>query len=208
MDLSRRMIARNPLAADEVGAGVHQGGELLPLLLDLLAVGDIPKIKPASDRITARGSSGAIAWLSTPSPGHPRQSRRLEGPTSLGADTSICTFCTFCQHSEICTFERGVGRLAPARNTLNSLNSAIGSARCRVHATDIGRSPATSSGRSITPTWFAISPNGGEAVKLVDDDSLPTNGSFAANANHNRSAGGIRGSHGRPQLSSRRTVRA
>ena len=30
--------------ADEVGAGVHQGGKLFALLLELPAVGDIPKV--------------------------------------------------------------------------------------------------------------------------------------------------------------------
>ncbi|MBC8088240.1 MAG: S9 family peptidase [Phycisphaerae bacterium] len=43
---------------------------------------------------------------------------------------------------------------------------------------------AFTSVRDTKPNWYAISPNGGEAVKLVDDDSLPTNGSFSANANH------------------------
>lgn len=43
---------------------------------------------------------------------------------------------------------------------------------------------AFTSTRDTKPNWYAISPNGGEAVKLVDDDSLPTNGSFSANANH------------------------
>ncbi|MES2521703.1 MAG: S9 family peptidase [Gemmatimonadota bacterium] len=43
---------------------------------------------------------------------------------------------------------------------------------------------AFSSTRDARPNWYAISPSGGEAVKLVDDDSLPANGSFSANANH------------------------
>lgn len=42
---------------------------------------------------------------------------------------------------------------------------------------------AFTSTRDTTPAWYAISPNGGEAVKLVDDDSLPTNGSFSASGN-------------------------
>lgn len=41
-----------------------------------------------------------------------------------------------------------------------------------------------SSTRDTKPNWYAISPSGGEAVKLVDDDSMPTNGSFSANASH------------------------
>ncbi len=43
---------------------------------------------------------------------------------------------------------------------------------------------AFTSTRDARPNWYAISPTGGEAVKLVDDDSLPANGSFSANANH------------------------
>lgn len=38
---------------------------------------------------------------------------------------------------------------------------------------------AFSSSRDGKPTWYAISPSGGEAVRLVEDDSLPTNGAFS-----------------------------
>ena len=43
---------------------------------------------------------------------------------------------------------------------------------------------AFTSTRDTKTNWYAISPSGGEAMKLVEDDSLPANGSFSANANH------------------------
>ncbi len=43
---------------------------------------------------------------------------------------------------------------------------------------------AFSSSRDGKPTWYAISPSGGEAVRLVEDDSLPTNGAFSDDGAH------------------------
>ncbi len=43
---------------------------------------------------------------------------------------------------------------------------------------------AFTSARDTKPAWFAISPDGGEALKLVDDDSIPASGSFSASASY------------------------
>ena len=67
------------------------------------------------------------------------------------------------------------------RRTFQLTNSPKGESSARFLPD--GRVAFTST-RDARPAWYAISPTGGEAVKLVDDDSLPTSGSFSASANH------------------------
>ncbi|HYW32098.1 MAG TPA: DPP IV N-terminal domain-containing protein, partial [Gemmatimonas sp.] len=69
----------------------------------------------------------------------------------------------------------------PSGRTFQLTNSLKGESGARFLPD--GRVVFTST-RDTRPNWYAISPSGGEAVKLVDDDSLPTNGSFSANAKH------------------------